>query len=129
MLAILWFIRFVAALHHPVRRLLIIQEAVVAIGMTLLAISPLPRNIRFRLSEPALTAYLRQPHEGEHITVGLYKFRSIENTEEGWLFNLEDTALTQEGFLYHTGPAPKNDKLYLHKRLSGSWYLWTYDAF
>lgn len=129
LLAIFWFIRFVVALHHPERRLLLVKEAIVAIAFVLLAMTPLPRNTRFFLSEPLLRAYTLRPQEAHNQLLGLYQFAEIHQIEEGWLFELGEGDLTRRGFLYHPGPAPKSDKLYHHEHLSGPWYLWTYDAF
>lgn len=129
-LAISWLGRLAVLLHHRQARPVLCSEGIAICATLLLAISPVPQNLRFRLSEPALTAYVRQPREGKNITVGLYPFKSIHQTEEGWLFLLGESGLTtQSGFLYHRGPAPEDNKLHHYKRLSGSWYLWTYDAF
>jgi hypothetical protein len=82
-LAVLWLIRFVVALHQPERRLLLGKEAVIAILMAFVAISPITRSIRFRLSEPALNAYAKNPREAKDVTLGLYRFEGIYKTEDG----------------------------------------------
>ncbi|WP_309715358.1 hypothetical protein [Armatimonas sp.] len=127
-LAVLWLIRFVVALHHPERRLLLGKEAVVAILMTFVAISPVTRSIRFRLSKPALFAYARNPREAENIMLGLYRFERIYKTEDGWLFDLGDSGLVDtSGFLYRPDSPPIDNPVTKHQHWYGPWYLQSID--
>ena len=127
-LTLLWLIRFVVALHQPARRMLLGKEAGIAILMACVAISPIARQIRFRLSKPALNAYARNPREAKNITLGLYKFERIYKTENGWLFDLGDSGLFDtSGLLYHPNLPPTDNPVTKHQHWYGPWYLQTVD--
>lgn len=127
-LALLWLIRFVVALHHPERRRLLVKEAVVATLMAFVAVSPITRQVRFRLSKPALNAYARKPREAKNIMLGLYRFEGIYQTEYGWLFDLGDSGLfVTSGFLYCPGSPPSDNEVMKHQHWYGPWYLQSID--
>ncbi|MCX6366809.1 MAG: hypothetical protein NTX57_08875, partial [Armatimonadetes bacterium] len=127
-LAVLWLIRFVVALHKPEWRRLLVKEATVAILMTCVAISPIARQIRFRLSKPALNAYARNPREAKNVTLGLYQFEWVYKTEYGWLFDLGDSGLFEtSGLLYCPGSPPTDNPVTKHEHWYGPWYLQSID--
>ncbi|MBB6050394.1 hypothetical protein [Armatimonas rosea] len=127
-LAVLWFTRLVVALHQPERRQLLVKEAVVAILMAFVALSPILRSVRFLLSKPALNAYAKNPREAKNMMLGLYRFEGIYKTEYGWLFDLGDSGLVEtSGFLYCPDSPPTDNPVAKHQHWYGPWYLQTID--
>jgi hypothetical protein len=104
------------------------KEALIAILMAFVAMSPIARQVRFRLSKPALNAYARNPREAKNVILGLYHFKWVYQTGDGWLFDLGDSGLVEtSGFLYHPGSPPADNPVTKHEHWYGPWYLQSID--
>ena len=130
-LALVWLVRLIMAVRsggevRGQRLSSLGLEAVVGLATVSVCFLEVPQNVRFHLSEPALTAYAKQqlthPTGSESpLRIGLYNIRTVNATENEVHLDLGPHFFDGVGFSYSIKPLHDQGDTH-YEQIHGFWY-------
>ena len=131
MLGLAWLMRLILAIRsggetRGQRLSSLGLEALVGMAIVGICFLEVPQKVRFRLSEPALTAYakeqLARPAGSKSpLRIGLYSIRTVNVTEKKVHLDLGPHFFDGVGFSYSVEPPHDQGNTY-YEHIHGLWY-------